>query len=92
MMNRTLPLTFLVTVSALLSGCFSDTDTICERRKECFTDTLNVQSCEDDLRAWMEQQDQDRRRETLAYCADCVSSRTCSQIRTACIGACNGVP
>ncbi|AEI64613.1 putative lipoprotein [Corallococcus macrosporus] len=92
MMPRTLPLPLLVTVSTLLSGCFSDTDTICERRKECFSDTLNVQSCEDDLRDWMERQDQERRRDTLADCADCVGSKTCSQIRTACIGACMGVP
>ncbi|NOJ82997.1 hypothetical protein [Myxococcus xanthus] len=92
MMPRTLTLTFVVTVSALLTGCFSDTDTICEKRKECFTDTLNVQSCEDDLKAWMERQDQERRRDQLAACGDCVGSKTCSQIRTACIGACFGVP
>ncbi|MFP2956872.1 hypothetical protein ACLEPN_03315 [Myxococcus sp. 1LA] len=92
MMPRTLTLTCFVTMSTLLTGCFSDTDTLCEKRKECFSDTLNVQSCEDDLRDWMDRQDQERRRDTLADCADCVSSKTCSQIRNGCVAACMGVP
>ncbi|GEM_PF-2491841 len=92
MMARTLPLAFIVTLSTLLTGCFNNTDTICEKRKECFSDTLHVSTCMNELSDWAEARDTNRRREQLARCADCLDSRTCSQIRTACIAACNGVP
>ncbi|AKQ63375.1 putative lipoprotein [Myxococcus hansupus] len=92
MMTRTLTLTVLVTASALLSGCFNNAEAICEKRKECFSNSINVNRCADELDDWADDRDKDRRRDRLAQCADCLDRRTCAQIRTECIGACVSVP
>lgn len=91
---RTLTLTTVLALGALLTGCSSDTDAICDTQKECFDDNLDTGRCADRIEEWIEEEDdeEDERRERVEECARCLDDRSCAQVLENCIDECFNVP
>ncbi|MBZ4396239.1 MULTISPECIES: hypothetical protein [Myxococcus] len=89
---RTLAVTSLLALGAVLTGCSSNADTICDLRKECFPGSDDTGKCADRINDWVDDRDTDERRERVAECADCISDRSCSEYLEHCIDECFVVP
>jgi hypothetical protein len=91
-MPRLLALTSAL--SLLLAGCANDADTICDRRKECFSSDLDTGKCAEKISAWEEEREseQESRQSKTARCAKCTTDRTCAEILASCVDDCFGIP
>lgn len=92
MKARTLTLTTLLALGSLLAGCSSDADALCEKRRDCFNDTLALAACVERVEAWVEEGEGDTRRERVEDCARCIDGRTCVQVRESCAIECFDIP
>jgi predicted Holliday junction resolvase-like endonuclease len=89
---RILTLTTVLTLGSLLAGCSNNNDAICEKQQECFDDDLDTGECAERIDEWVEDKDEDDRRQRVEECARCVDGRTCAQVLESCIDDCFDVP
>ncbi|MFP2929129.1 hypothetical protein ACLESO_28795 [Pyxidicoccus sp. 3LG] len=89
---RTLTLSAALTLGALLTGCSSNADSICDKRKECFTSNLDTGECAENIDEWVEDGDEDDRRDRVEECAQCLDDTACSEVLGRCIDDCFDVP
>ncbi|WP_342376540.1 hypothetical protein NVS55_35180 [Myxococcus stipitatus] len=89
---RTLTVMTLLALGAVLTGCSSNADTICDRRRECIDDDLDTDRCADDINDWVEDKNTKDRRERVEECADCLSDRSCAEALERCLVDCAGIP
>ncbi|WP_338863482.1 hypothetical protein [Myxococcus stipitatus] len=89
---RKLTVMTLLALGALLTGCSSNADTICDRRRECIDDDLDTSRCADDINDWVDDKNSKERRDRVADCADCLSDTSCAEAVGRCLGDCAGIP
>ena len=89
---RTLTLTTVLALGSLLAGCANNADSICEKRQDCFDDNLDTEKCAEDIDAWVEEKDEDERRDRVEECARCIDDRSCAQVLESCIDDCFNIP
>jgi hypothetical protein len=92
MKARTLTLTTLLALGPLLAGCSSDADAVCEKRKDCFNDALDLDACGERVETWVEEGEGDERQERVEGCARCIDGLTCVQVRESCAIECFDIP
>ena len=72
-----------------LGGCASDCQRACQRERECFVSTLDVDACADTCDARAERSESYARR--THACAVCMEQETCSEFFNRCLFDCLGV-
>ncbi|NMO21538.1 hypothetical protein HPC49_43170 [Pyxidicoccus fallax] len=89
---RTLTLTTVLALGALVTGCSNDADSICDKHKECFNDNLDTGACAEGIDEWIEDGDKEEREDRVAECSRCIDDRTCAQVLESCIDDCFDIP
>jgi len=81
----------LLALLTVTSGCTSDSVAICERRKECYTSTLDVDDCASSVDNYADDSSTNEGRVT--DCARCIEDKSCSEITANCLfGECLLLP
>ena len=89
---KTLTLATFLALGALLSGCSNNADSICDKRKDCFNDDIDTGACADRIDDWIDDGDEDERRDRVEDCARCIDDRSCAQVLENCIDECFDIP
>ncbi|MFY2562693.1 hypothetical protein ACN469_34190 [Corallococcus terminator] len=89
---RNITVTTLLALSAVLTGCSSNADTICDHRKECFDSNLDTGKCADTINDWVDDRDTEDRKDAVAECSDCAADKSCSEYLEHCIDECFVIP
>ncbi|MFP2908605.1 hypothetical protein ACLESD_26850 [Pyxidicoccus sp. 3LFB2] len=89
---RTLTLATALALGPLLTGCANDADSICDKRQNCFDDDIDTGTCAERVEEWVEERDEDDRRERVENCARCIDDRTCAEVLENCIDECFDIP
>lgn len=92
MMIRTLTLTTTLVLGSLLTGCGNNADSICDTRQSCFDDDLDTGECAENIEEWVEDEDEEDRRERVENCARCIDDRSCAEVLESCIDECYDIP
>lgn len=89
---RILTLTTVLAFGSLLAGCSNNADSICEKRQSCFDDDLDTGKCAEKIDEWVEDKDEDKRRDRVEECARCIDDRSCAEVLESCVDDCFNIP
>jgi hypothetical protein len=89
---RILTLTTVLAFGSLLTGCSNNADAICEKRQSCFDDDLDTGKCAEKIDEWVEDKNEDDRRERVEECSRCIDDRSCAEVLESCVDDCFDIP